>query len=170
MTDRIILREDDHSGGTTETVPLSDEARKYLARGARLAGIFLFLIIVGLAGSIVGLVLAGPATLATLVIPAFLFLFYYDVGIVPRTAMRNGQMRRYEGWWEERVVWQQTDVYAVEIKLPDLPRVMKFSNRIVVQTAARAGASEEWGPCQGVVEYTVAKHIPLAYRPRHEAS
>ena len=72
-------------------------------------------------------------------------------------------MGRYEGWWEERVILLQSDpaVYAIEVKLPELPRSLEFTSKSDVRTAALAGANQDWGPCQGVVEYTVAKHIPL---------
>ena len=170
MADRIILREDDHSGGTTATVPLSDEARRLLARSTRLAPVWLWLAVVAVAGSMVGLVLGGPKTLVSLVLPALLLSFYFIAGVPPRKALRDGRMRRYEGWWEERGVWQRNSGWQVEVKLPDYSHVLTFRDKATLQAAGRGGTNENWGPSQGVVEYTVVSRIPLTYRQHQKKS
>ena len=173
MTERVILTEDEHSGGQITIIPLSNEALKLL-RSARRGGLLWLLgcaavWIVSAVGITVGSDQSlGPTAAGT---SAFLLLgviVAYLVSFRSMQDLRTGTMCRCDGFWEERLTaLRGYDRYEAEFKLPTRKRRLVVLQKSTVADFRSHGVGTDWGPANGRIEYTRSSGMVIRFSRGH---
>lgn len=160
-------------GGTTTTLPLSDNARRGLQKNIRTGRAFLAVAILITAGVIAGIIAAGNAVFVVLLPAAgYLAWAYYYNAVQAARDLREGTLVRYTGPWRERTQIRgvhSSAQYRLYVQPPNLTQPVMIRRSALAKSARQAGIGDEWTSSGGQLEYTTRSHQPLTYS-RHASA
>jgi hypothetical protein len=151
-------------GGTTTTLPLSNNARQRLKKSIRTGRLFLFVGVLITAGVIVGIIAAKNAVFICLLPAAgYLAWAFYKASIQSARDLRVGTMERYQGPWQERTLIKMAHSnpqYRLYVQPPTLNQPVMIRRTALARSVRQAGsamsglaAAANWNTRPGAVNH-----------------